>query len=171
MNPTVLTLKRWYRAYIHALRYGEPVFLLIVRILIGVGFILAGSGKLEHPDVAAKQFADFGVPMPAANVYVAGTAETVCGFLLILGAASRLITLPLIGTMVVAYATAHKDVFDGMWADPNGFVKAFVSAPPFPFLVVVLVVLLFGPGLLSVDGFLQRLYFGKPCPNEERVHA
>lgn len=154
-------LKRCYRGYIHALGYGQPVFLLIVRILIGWGFFLAGSGKLHHPDVAAKQFAGFGVPMPTVNVYVAGTAETVCGLLLILGAASRLITLPLIGTMVVAYATAHKDVFDGMWADPSGFVSAFVSAPPFPYLVVVLVILLFGPGLLSVDGLLKRLYFDK----------
>ncbi len=115
MNPVVPTLKRWYRAYIHALRYVQPVFLLLVRLLIGVGFMAAGSGKLDHPDVAAKQFAEFGVPMPAINVYVAGTAERVCGFLLILGVLSRLSTLPLIGTMVVAYATAHKDVFDGMW--------------------------------------------------------
>ena len=70
--------------------------------------------------------------------------------------------------MVVAYATAHKDVFDGMWADPNGFVSAFVSAPPFPYLVVVLVVLLFGPGLFSVDGLLKRLYFDKSCPAHAR---
>jgi putative oxidoreductase len=102
--------------------------------------------------------------MPMINVYLAGTAETVCGFLLMLGAASRLITLPLIGTIVVAYATAHKDVFDGMWADPSGFVLAFVSAPAFPYLVVVLVVLLFGPGLFSVDGLLKRFYFDKPSP-------
>ena len=87
MNPYVLTLKRWYRAYIHALVYLQPAFLLIVRLLIGWGFILAGSGKLQHPDVAAKQFAEFGVPMPAVNVYIAGAAETVCGLLLMLGAA------------------------------------------------------------------------------------
>jgi uncharacterized membrane protein YphA (DoxX/SURF4 family) len=97
MNPVVHSLKRWHRAYINALGYGQPVFLLIVRLLIGWGFLVAGSGKLEHPDVAAQHFADFGVPMPATNVYIAGTAETVCGFLLMLGAASRLITIPLMG--------------------------------------------------------------------------
>ncbi|HBI42630.1 MAG TPA: DoxX family protein [Planctomycetales bacterium] len=170
MNPVVLTLKRWYRAYIHALGYGQPVFLLIVRLLVGWGFLLAGSGKLEHPDAHARDFAAWGVPMPAVNVYAAGTAETVCGFLLMLGAASRLITIPLIGTMIVAYATAHKDVFHCMGSSPSGFVQAFVSAAPFPYLVVALVVLLFGPGLFSVDGLLKRLYFDKPCPAEGKVH-
>jgi putative oxidoreductase len=170
MNPIMPTLKRWYWAYIHALGYGQPVFLLIVRILIGVGFILAGSGKLQHPEAAAKDFAGWGIPLPLMNVYAAGTTETVCGFLLILGVASRLITLPLIGTMIVAYATAHKDVFHCMGSDPSGFVQAFVTAAAFPYLVVVLVVLLFGPGLFSVDGLLKRLYFDKARPAEGKVH-
>jgi putative oxidoreductase len=171
MSPAMMTLKRWYRAYIHALGYGQPIFLLIVRLLIGWGFIIAGSGKLNHPNVAADTFAGWGIPMPLVNVYVAGTAETVGGFLLMLGAASRLITIPLLVTMIVAYATANKEVFDGIGKDWSGFAQAFVHADPFPYLVVVLVVLLFGPGLFSVDGLLQRFYFGKPCPNEERVHA
>ncbi len=170
MNSVVLTLERCYRAYIHGLVRGQPVFLLIVRLLIGWGFFLAGTGKLNHPVPAAKQFAEFGVPAPMANVYIAGTAETVCGVLLIFGAASRIITLPLIGTMIVAYATAHKDVFEGAATDPSGFVKAFVSAPPFPYLVVILVVLLFGPGLFSVDGLIKRFYFDKPRSVEGNVH-
>jgi putative oxidoreductase len=169
MNPVVHSLKRWYRAFIHALAYGQPVFLLIVRLLIGWGFILHGDGKLEHPDAAAKEFAEWGIPLPLTNVYAAGTTETVGGVLLMLGAASRLVTLPLIGTMIVAYATAHKDVFHCMGSDPSGFVQAFVSAAAFPYLVVVLVVLLFGPGLFSVDGLLKRLYFNKPCPAEGEV--
>lgn len=164
------SLKRCYWAYTHTLQYIQPAFLLVVRLLIGLGFVLAGSGKLQHPDAAAKQFAEFGVPMPAANVYLAGTAETVCGALLVLGAASRVITLPLIGTMVVAYATAHRGVFLCMADRPIAFAQAFVSAPPFPYLVVVLVVLLFGPGLFSVDGLLKRLYFDKPRPAQGTAH-
>jgi hypothetical protein len=71
--------------------------------------------------------------------------------------------------MIVAYATAHKDVFDDIGKDDSAFVKAFVSAPAFPYLVVVLVVLLFGPGLFSVDGLLKRLYFDKRCHAEEAM--
>ena len=77
--------------------------------------------------------------------------------------AARLAAIPLTVTMIVAYATAHKDVFDVMWKDPNGvlavlndFVNAFNSAPAFPYLIAVLVVLLFGPGILSVDGLVKR---------------
>lgn len=166
----MLNLQRGYRGYIHALGYGQPVFLLIVRILIGWSFLLHGTGKLSHPIAAAKDFAGWGIPMPLANAYISGTAEAVGGGLLILGAASRLITIPLIVTMCVAYATAHKGVFECMAADPSGFVESFISAPPFPYLVVVLVVLLFGPGLFSVDGLLKRFTFNKPRPAEATVH-
>ena len=91
--------------------------------------------------------------------------------MLILGAASRIITIPLIGTMVVAYATAHKEIFGDLFADPNAFVKEFNSAPPLPYLIGGSVVLLFGPGLFSVDGLLKRFVFDRKCPHESRRQA
>ena len=79
-----------------------------------------------------------------------------------LGVASRLIVLPLIGTMIVAYATAHREqVFDNVTSDPLGTVTAFAHAPPFSFLVTLLIVLAFGPGLFSVDGAI-KWYLGQP---------
>ncbi len=172
-------LARCYLGWIHALRYLQPVFLLLLRVLIGWGFVIAGTGKLAHPAAAAAQFADWGVPMPMVNAYAAGITETVCGALLILGFASRIITIPLIVTMVVAYATAHKDVFDftGIWDGPNafwtvlnGFVTAFDAAPAFPYLIAALVVLLFGPGILSVDGLVKRCCFHGKGPTTGPVH-
>jgi putative oxidoreductase len=160
----VEALKRCYRGWIDGLRYAQPAFLLAVRVLLGWGFIAAGWGKLTNVADAAAFFKSSGVTfMPELNVYLAGTTETVCGFLLILGAASRVITIPLIGTMIVALATAHKEIFDDLLADPNGFVKAFNAAPPLPYLLTAFVVLLFGPGLFSVDGLLRRLVIDRPC--------
>ena len=161
MSASTNPLFRCYLAWIGALRYAQPAFLLALRLFIGCGFILAGWGKLSNIDSTADYFKGLGIPMPVLNAYMAGGTETVCGFLLILGVASRIITLPLIGTMIVAYGTAHKEVFDGMWADLPGFVKAFNAAPAFAYLMAVLVVLLFGPGLLSVDGLFKRLYFDR----------
>ena len=170
-------LTRCYLGWIHAMRYVQPVFLLLLRVLIGWGFLIAGTGKLDHPDVAAQHFADWGVPMPMVNAYVAGWTETVCGALLILGLAARLVAIPLTVTMIVAYATAHKDVFDIMWKDPNGilavlndFVNAFNSAPAFPYLIAALVVLLFGPGVLSVDGLIKRCCFDGKGPTTGPTH-
>ena len=161
-------LKRCYLGWIHALKYVQPVFLLAIRVLVGLGFILAGWGKLTNVADAAAFFAGLHIPMPTLNAYLAGTAETVGGALLILGAASRVGTIPLVGTMVVAYATAHKEIFGDLFADPNGFVKEFLSAPPTPYLMAVLVVLLFGPGLFSVDGLLKRFVFDRKCPQEPK---
>jgi putative oxidoreductase len=164
------TLKRCYRGWIHALRYVQPVFLLAIRVLVGWGFVDAGWGKLANVPATAAYFAGLHIPMPTLNVYMAGTAEAVGGALLILGAASRLITIPLIGTMIVAYATAHKEIFSDLFADPNSFVKEFLgpAAPPTPYLIVVCVVLLFGPGLFSVDGLLKRFVIDPKCPHEAR---
>jgi len=161
-------LKRCYRNWIHGLQYAQPAFLLVIRVLVGWGFISAGWGKLTNVGATAAYFTGLHIPMPTLNVYMAGTAETLCGALLIFGAASRLITIPLIGTMIVAYATAHKEIFEDLFADPNSFVKEFNSAPPTPYLIVVFVVLLFGPGLFSVDGLLKRFVVDPKCPHQSR---
>ena len=165
------TLKWCYRAWIDGQRYVQPVFLLAVRALLGWGFITAGWGKLTNVESTALFFAGWGIPLPTVNVYFAGTAETVGGALLIFGAASRIIAIPLIGTMVVAYATAHKEIFGDLFTDPNAFVKEFNSAPPLPYLITAFVVLLFGPGLFSVDGLLKQFVIDPKCPHESRRQA
>jgi putative oxidoreductase len=114
---------------------------------------------LLHAETHTKFFADWGIPLPALNVYLAGATETVCGFLLLIGAASRIITIPLIVTMLVAYLTAHPDQWAAFWDNTPLFLKA----PPFPYLLTALIVLLFGPGRVSVDALLERR-FGDPTP-------
>ena len=158
------TLKRCYRGWIHVLRDGQPVLLLALRVLIGVGFMSAGWGKLSNISDTAGYFADLGIPLPTLNAYLAGSAETFGGLFLILGAASRIMSLPLIGTMIVALATQHKDVFDDMWTDKVAFIQAFVKSAPFPYLMTALLVLLFGPGLFSMDGLLKRFVFDPKRP-------
>ena len=149
-------LKRCYQVWIHGLRYAQPVFLLAIRVLVGVGFMSAGWGKLTNVQNTAEYFAGLGIPLPTLNVYLAGAAETVGGALLLLGAASRISTIPLIFTMAVAYATDNKAIFGDLLPDPLGFAKEFVAAAPAPYLITAFVVLLFGPGLFSVDGLLKR---------------
>jgi putative oxidoreductase len=153
MVCVVQTLRKWYQAEIWALDHVKHFFLLILRLYFGWGFMSAGLGKLLNVETHTGFFRDWGIPLPALNVYLAGTTETVCGFLLVIGAASRVITIPLIGTMFVAYLAAHTEQLYALWGSPSLFFKA----PPFPYLFTCLVVLFFGPGLLSVDGILLRL--------------
>ncbi len=140
-----------YRAEIRYLSYLQPVLLMALRLYFGYGFMKAGLGKLQDPATTAGFFADWGVPLPTLNVYLAGTTECVGGLLLLLGVASRVVTIPLIFTMLVAYATAHREVVEALGSNPNLFVKA----PPFLYLLTALIVLLFGPGRISIDGLIK----------------
>jgi putative oxidoreductase len=153
MVCVVQTVRKWYQAEIWALDHLKHLFLLILRLYFGWGFMSAGLGKLLNVETHTGFFQDWGIPLPTLNVYLAGTTETVCGFLLLIGAASRVITIPLIGTMFVAYLTAHTEQLYAPWGNTSLFFKA----PPFPYLFTCLVVLFFGPGLFSVDGILHRL--------------
>ncbi len=147
----LMKIKKWYLTEVWLLDHVKHVVLLILRLYFGWGFISAGLGKLLNVETHTGFFRDWGIPLPMLNVYLAGTTETVCGFLLMIGLASRVITIPLIGTMIVAYLTAHTEQFYALW----GNTPLFFKAPPFPYLFTCLVVLLFGPGRLSVDGVIK----------------
>jgi putative oxidoreductase len=140
-------------------QYFVPLFdrlrtplLLALRLLIGWQFFVTGKGKLASIEHVIEFFASLGVPMPAIAAYVVACLEMIGGVLLAAGAAARLIALPLAITMIVAYATADRAAVVNLFQDPD----AFLMAAPFPFLVVTLVVLAFGPGAASIDHFVRR---------------
>jgi putative oxidoreductase len=54
--------------------------------------------------------------------------------------------------MIVAYLTADQEAVTSMLSNSDKFVKA----DPFPFLLLALIVLVFGPGQLSVDALLKQ---------------
>ncbi len=78
-----------------------------LRLYLAPVFILAGMNKLGNAENVAAYFEFLGVPAPGLMVYVAGLSELVGGILLIPGIAVRLVTIPLMFTMIVAAGTAH----------------------------------------------------------------
>lgn len=163
MTALIETVKKWYLWEIWGLDGVKHPFLLILRLYFGLGFMSAGLGKLGSIPETAEYFAGLHIPMPTLNAYLAGGTETICGGLLLLGFASRIITIPLIFTMFVAYLTQHKEQFDALFDSATR--PLFFKAPPFPYLFTCLVVLFFGPGLLSVDGALKWLLDKHHCPS------
>ena len=71
------------------------------------------SGRAHLADITTmvQRSQEWGVPFPTFNVYVSGLTECACGLLLLIGFASRLITIPLIVNFCVAYLTASREVF------------------------------------------------------------
>ncbi|MFN4174042.1 MAG: DoxX family protein [Parachlamydiaceae bacterium] len=133
----VIKLGEWLSNYL----------LLAVRVIWGLLFIFPGWSKLIDIKGTAVGFAKLGIPYPEISAYLAGGAEFFGGILLVAGLFSRIVSIPLIFTMIVAYATAHADAFSKLSENP----EAVFQEHPFNFLMASLLVLCFGPGKFSLD--------------------
>lgn len=145
----ITSLKTRFEAIADFLR--SPL-LLVLRLYWGWQFVQAGWGKFMNLERTTGFFRDLGIPAPMLNAILASGTECAGGALLLLGLWARLASVPLIFTMIVAYATAEREALAAITSDPN----KFTSAAPFLFLLVCLVVLAFGPGTFSVDRLLNR---------------
>ena len=88
-------------------------------------------------------FSSLGIPAPSFNAGLVGYCEFICGILLLLGLATRIATIPLIATMIVALVTAKAAEIHGL-QDLFGTVE-------FAYIPLLVYLALFGPGALSVD--------------------
>jgi putative oxidoreductase len=91
--------------------------------------------------------------LPTLNAYFIGSLECFGGLLLIIGLASRPLSLLIVISMSVAYLTADFQAVSNIFSDPDQFVKA----DPFPFWLTALIVLVFGPGMFSIDALIGRI--------------
>lgn len=130
----------------------QPVLLLVIRLYWGWSFFLTGKGKLLNLEKTTAFFTELDLPLPKINAILAGTTECVGGLLLLIGLGSRLVSVPLMFTMIVAYATADKDALGKIFSDPDKFTEA----APFLFLLASVIVFAFGPGKLSLDALLGQ---------------
>lgn len=132
--------------------FGDVV-LLVLRLVWGWQFLTTGLGKLQNHARVTEFFTSLGIPMPGLNAWLVGGLEMAGGALLLLGLFSRPIALLLTGNMFVAYLTADRPAFLGVFHD----LDTFLRADPFWFLFVSIVVLTLGPGSLSVDRLLMKM--------------
>lgn len=128
----------------------QSPLLLAIRLYWGWQFAQTGWGKLTHLDRTTGFFESLNIPLPKLNAIMAGSTECGGGILLALGLFARPVSVPLIGVMAVAYWTADRDALNAIVSDPD----KFVTAAPFLFLFASLIVLVFGPGKLSLDAML-----------------
>jgi putative oxidoreductase len=154
ITNTILTLRRRLLKLVEA---GSGLAPLLIRVTLGLVFIRTGWGKLHTlPDVT-EYFAGLGIPMPGLNAAVAACTEFFGGILFLVGLGTRLVSLPLAFTMVVAIATARRDEIDG--------VLSILRFDEFGYLIMFLVVGLIGAGPLSLDALIaRRLGDGNDAP-------
>lgn len=131
----------------------QSPLLLLLRLYWGWQFFQTGLGKLMNHEKVAGYFQSLHIPMPSLNAYLAGTTECLGGLLLLIGLGSRLVSLPLMFVLAIAYITAESEALKSIFSDPD----KFTGATPFLFLMACLMVLVFGPGKFSMDWLLGRL--------------
>jgi len=135
----------------------QSPLLLGIRIYIGYQCAISGWGHLHHFDQTVSQFEEWKVPFPHVSVALSATTELIGGILLLLGFASRLVSVPLIFNFFVAmvqtdlaYPGSREKLFH-LWDDQT----IILQDTAFPFFVTAVLILVFGPGWFSVDGVLR----------------
>jgi len=128
--------------------------LLIIRLYWGWEFFLTGKGKLMDLSKPTEYFANLGIPFPHFSAILAACTECFGGLLLLVGLASRLITIPMMILLVIAYLTADIEAARAIFSDPD----KFLSAAEFQFLFAVVIVFVFGPGIFSVDALIGNYF-------------
>ena|SRR5579864_674319 len=158
MNKTLTTLKSWHDRFFHFVDYLQHPFLLFVRLYWGIQLMQSGWGKLHNLDKVTDFFTSLSLPMPHQMAVFISCVEFFGGLFFALGLLSRVTALVLTINMVMAYVTADKDALHSIFSDPD----KFAAAAPFVFLVASLTVLCFGPGKLSLDALLNRIFWKTP---------
>jgi putative oxidoreductase len=145
----------------------QSPMLLAVRLYWGWQFAQTGWGKMHHIGKITGFFASLNIPFPSASAHFVSGLEFFGGLLLIVGLASRLTGLLLTFNMLVAYWTADHEALVSVFSDPG----KFYVADPYTFLFASFMVFVFGAGLLSVDGLLERIWGKRMWVAQRRLGA
>ncbi|NBC83683.1 MAG: DoxX family membrane protein [Bacteroidetes bacterium] len=126
----------------------KDIPLLFVRLILAYGFYEPTKMKWSNIAGIAEWFGSMNYPFPLLNAYLAATTEALGVVLLLLGLGTRIISIPLMITMLVAIFTVH--LGNGFAAGDNGFEI------PLYYLLMLLVLLTQGAGKISVDALIDR---------------
>jgi putative oxidoreductase len=160
MSQILHLVRRAYERFVGVVNLLQSPLLLALRAYFFWQLFQTGQGKLSNIGKIIDFFKSLGIPAPTINAYFVSSLECFGGLLLIIGLASRPIALMVAASMFVAYWTADHEALTNMFSDPDKFVQA----APFSFLLTALIVLAFGPGLLSADALLKRV-IGRKTPS------
>jgi putative oxidoreductase len=123
---------------------------LLTRLVVGWGFHVTGHGKLGDLGKVTGFFTDLGIPFPGANAAFIASLEFVGGLFLILGLGTRIFAAVLSCTMIVALLTADKPTFI------QKFPADLTDVTSFTYLLLLIWLVFYGPGPVSVDRFLSK---------------
>lgn len=159
MQAIVEFLRHAYARATAILNRLQSPLLLAIRLYWGWQLAEDGWGKLTHLGKVTDYFTTLSLPAPHATAILVGLVELVGGALFFAGLGTRLVSLVLFVNMTVAFLAAEKDAFLSVLSDPDKFQAASAYNDWF----AVLLILILGPGLFSLDYLLARRMAAKPA--------
>lgn len=127
----------------YANRYGVSLFLLAMRVFIGMLFMMHGLDKAVNFNILVGNFPDpFGIG-PFATLLLVVFTELFCAIFFIFGLLYRIIMIPMIIAMAVAFFVIHhSDMTQGELA--------------FLYFVIFILMYIAGPGRFSLDALIGK---------------
>lgn len=148
---------------------GAWIGLLLVRVLVGWEFLEAGwtkfNGENWFADIQSQFPFPFNLVPPEISWQMATWFELLGGAALIIGLATRFFSLSLIVLTVVAILSAHWPAEWHTFAElAQGYVLTDEGRGNYKLPLILLVMLtplvFYGPGRLSIDGWIRQRYLG-----------
>jgi putative oxidoreductase len=167
MSKLISKALQWYCQFFTLVSYSKSPFLLLVRLYWGWQLAQGGWGKFHHLSSVGEYFGTLGLPMPAQMAVFIASVEFFGGIFLALGLASRMTGLVLTVNLTMAYFIGDREALLSFFSDPD----KFTAAAPFAFLVVALVVLIFGAGRISADTAIAFLLGSGRAKQTDSVRA
>jgi len=140
---------------------------ILVRLLVGlIVFLPEGIQKIIFPEIlGAGRFTNIGIPYPAIMGPFVGAVEIICGALIIFGLLTRLASIPLIITMIVAIISTKVPMLLGhdFWifhlpklARYGFWSMSHEARADFTMLLACVYLLIEGAGKWSVDEHINK---------------
>jgi putative oxidoreductase len=128
----------------------QPLAYLLGRLGVGLVFLSTGWGKVHNVEKVTEFFTTLGIPAPGFHAVLVGWSELLCGAAIVIGLLTRLATVPLIISMIVAILTAKRSELKGLFE--------LVGFEEFTYIVVLFMIAVLGPGKWSIDAVLAKRF-------------
>ncbi len=128
---------------------------VLPRLIVGLVFLSEGIQKFLLPElVGAGRFEKIGFTNPEFLAAFVASFEIVCGVLILIGFSVRVAAIPLLIIMITAITTTKIPILQ----DKGFWQMAHDSRTDFAMTMLIIFLLIYGAGKLSVDYLIQQKF-------------
>ena len=125
----------------------KAIYFLLVRVTLGIVFVLSGWGKIHNTEKVISYFMELKIPYPVFSAHLTSWTELIAGTLILLGLLTRISAFAIFVIMTVAILTTQIPNLEH-WTDLPGTVE-------YLYALLSLGLILIGAERYSLDTILK----------------